>query len=208
MNKTQIKLIEAAELEFAERGFHGTSVREITTRAQANIAAVNYHFSSKEGLFMAMVRYRIEPLNEARLKLLEKELESRGGDPLPLPALVDIIIRPLVEAYHAGSGSRAFMKAMERGMSEEEKFTAEFYTDILAKMISTFRYELGRSLENVPSERVDQCFAYLGSCISGAFQYCPQSEKKKSNLNFPDADLMVAFITGGIEALVSKNRSS
>lgn len=208
MNKTQIKLIEAAELEFAERGFHGASVREITNRAEANVASVNYHFSSKEGLFMAMIRYRIEPINEIRFKLLENELEKRNGAPLPLPVLIDIIIRPLVEAFHAGSGSRAFMRAMERGMSEEEKFTAQLYTDVLGKIIGTFRFEMGRCLETVPSELVDQCFAYLGSCISGAFQYCPQSDEKRSNLKFPDADHMSTFITGGIQALLTEHRSS
>ena len=51
MNDTQVKIIEAAEIEFAERGFGGASIREITKRAGVNIAAINYHFGTKEVLF-------------------------------------------------------------------------------------------------------------------------------------------------------------
>lgn len=202
MNPTQIKLIEAAEREFAERGFHGASIREITARAGANVAAVNYHFSSKEGLFIAMIRHRIEPINAARLDWLEEELAASDGEPLPLEKIVDIIIRPLVAAFHKGSGSRAFIKAMERGMSEEEKFSKTLYQDVLGKLIATFRYELGRTLAYLPADAVDQCFAYLGSCVSGAFQHCPQSGESNSNLTFPDAERLGAFIVGGIKSLI------
>lgn len=207
MNKTQIKLIEAAELEFAEHGFHGASVREITNRAGANVASVNYHFSSKEGLFMAMIRYRIEPINALRLDLLKAELAKTDGEPLPLAKLVDIIIRPLVVAFHEGSGPKAFLRAMERGMSEEEKFNVSLYDDVLSEVIRTFRSELGRTLEDASPEVADHCFAYLGSCISGAFQHRPSAAKKSSNRKFPDADLMGAFITGGIERIVAAERS-
>lgn len=203
MNKTQISLIEAAEREFAESGFHGASVREITNRAEANVASVNYHFSSKEGLFMAMIRYRIEPLNQIRLDRLKNELQATNGKALPLAELVDIIIRPLVAAFHEGSG-QAFMRAMERGMSEEEKFATSLYTDVLGEVISTFRFEMGRTLQGVPGNIVDLCFAYLGSCISGVFQRCPRPiSEKGSGCTFPDADQMGAFITGGIENLLS-----
>ena len=59
MNPTQIKILKAAEIEFATHGFNGATVRDITKRAEANIASINYHFGTKEVLFKEMVRYRI-----------------------------------------------------------------------------------------------------------------------------------------------------
>lgn len=54
---TRQRLLEAAELVFAEHGFAGTSVRDICEKADANVAAVNYHFGSKERLYAEAVKF-------------------------------------------------------------------------------------------------------------------------------------------------------
>jgi len=55
--ETRRKLIAAAGEVFAERGFHAATLQEITSRAGANKAAVNYHFRDKKELYAAVVRY-------------------------------------------------------------------------------------------------------------------------------------------------------
>jgi AcrR family transcriptional regulator len=64
------KLLDAAERHVVERGFDVVSVRDITGAAGANVAAVNYHFGSREGLLALVVRHVMEPLNEKRLNVL------------------------------------------------------------------------------------------------------------------------------------------
>ncbi len=59
------RILTAARELFAQRGFAGTSVRDITSRAKANLAAITYHFGSKEALFHAVLRGVAEPLVEA-----------------------------------------------------------------------------------------------------------------------------------------------
>jgi len=66
----RIRLLDVAEELFAERGFFGVSVRDITDRAEVRNASINYHFESKEKLFMAVIDRRIEPLSQARLARL------------------------------------------------------------------------------------------------------------------------------------------
>ena len=53
---TRARLLEAAVGLFAERGFHGTGVREIALRAGVNVASANYHFGSKEELYLEVLR--------------------------------------------------------------------------------------------------------------------------------------------------------
>jgi AcrR family transcriptional regulator len=61
---TRDRLLDKAERLFAERGFDGTSVREITTAARVNLGAINYHFRSKEGLYAAVFARRVALLRD------------------------------------------------------------------------------------------------------------------------------------------------
>ncbi len=59
------RILAAARELFAQHGFEGTSVRDITSRAKANLGAITYHFGSKEALFHAVLRSVAEPLVDA-----------------------------------------------------------------------------------------------------------------------------------------------
>ncbi|MFO7982053.1 MAG: TetR family transcriptional regulator, partial [Desulfuromonadales bacterium] len=81
---TKERILDAAEGLFAREGFHGTSLRAITTRAAVNLAAVNYHFGSKDTLIEAVFERRLTPLNRLRLQRLDevkKRAERSGGKP-------------------------------------------------------------------------------------------------------------------------------
>lgn len=49
--ETKDKILEVARVLFAEKGFDGTSIRDIAKSAEVNVASVNYHFDNKENLF-------------------------------------------------------------------------------------------------------------------------------------------------------------
>src|ERR1700744_1904733 len=94
---TKTRILDAAERLFARDGFEATSLRAITTEAQVNLAAVNYHFQSKEALVQAVIGRRMGPVNARRLALLDAcELQAAGA-PLPLEQTIDAFLRPVVE---------------------------------------------------------------------------------------------------------------
>jgi len=62
--ETREKILDAAEALFAEHGFEGASMRMITARAGVNLAAVNYHFGSKENLLREIFRRRLGEIGD------------------------------------------------------------------------------------------------------------------------------------------------
>ena len=65
------RLLEAAAESFAEKGFDGTSVRDITAKASCNVAAVNYHFGGKENLYFAVFRRYMAEMRDIRIAAIE-----------------------------------------------------------------------------------------------------------------------------------------
>jgi AcrR family transcriptional regulator len=95
-NETAEKLLDVAEKLFGERGVALATLRDITGEAGANIAAVSYHFGSKEELLRAVFRRRMEPLNAERLRLLDAA-EAEAGDEGPtLEAILRCFAGPTV----------------------------------------------------------------------------------------------------------------
>jgi AcrR family transcriptional regulator len=75
---TRERILDVAERLFMARGYEGTSMRMITGEAEVNLAAVNYHFGSKEALLREVFRRRLEWLNRERLRALD-ELEAQAN---------------------------------------------------------------------------------------------------------------------------------
>ncbi|MFN7099147.1 MAG: TetR/AcrR family transcriptional regulator [Flavobacterium sp.] len=74
-NDKQIQILEVAEILFAEKGFDGTSIRNIAKMAQINIAMVSYYFGSKERLLEALLVYRTFDLRYQLDNLLLEDLQ-------------------------------------------------------------------------------------------------------------------------------------
>src|SRR4051812_21652732 len=92
--ETGTKVLTAAEKLFAEYGYHGVSLRQITAAAKVNLAAVNYHYSDKQSLYAEILAYRLRQLKQARLaKLADAEARALGA-PVPLEELMAILASP------------------------------------------------------------------------------------------------------------------
>ena len=98
---TKEKIIIAAEKRFASLGFTGTSLRAIVREADVNLAAIHYHFGSKEELFIAVVRRVGQPIVQEQLRQLKILEES---DQLPsLPEILTAFVSPPLKMLQQGS---------------------------------------------------------------------------------------------------------
>ena len=104
---TTERILDTAEELFAEQGF-STSLRNITADAGVNLAAVNYHFGSKEALIQAVFTRRLGPLNAERLRLLDA-IEAHGWNDGALESILEAFIGPALRMSHDPKGATFMM---------------------------------------------------------------------------------------------------
>jgi AcrR family transcriptional regulator len=116
-NATRNEIFATAERLFARDGFHRVPIREITAEARVNIAAVNYHFGSKDGLLLEIFRTRAAQLNRERARMLHEARARRGGVP-SLREILTALFAPPIYWYHAKDGRRVALQFILRVRTE------------------------------------------------------------------------------------------
>ncbi len=133
-NQARNRLLDAAERLFAENGFDGTSVREITKLADCNVAAINYHFQGKDKLYYEMFRYRMEHIRDIRLKSIQKAMEK--GSQTPLEELIRAFATAFMEPLIDESGGRRFMHLSIREMLDPHLPQDMFYKETIKPVMN------------------------------------------------------------------------
>ena len=156
---TRERILRAAERIYAASGFHGMSLRDVTLLAGVNLAAVNYHFGSKDKLIVALADRRLTPVNAERLACLVRLREKHGQHAIPVRDLVAALIDPLFKALRQGRNNRAIMVRLVAQMmiDDPRRFShlhRMFYKDVLDR----YHEELQRSLPQLTSHQVHARF--------------------------------------------------
>src|SRR4051794_24052920 len=113
---TRSHILDVAEELFSEKGCDRVSIRDITKKARVNLAAINYHFGSKEDLIAAIFQRRVVPVNEARLAALDVVEKAKNPK---LEKILEAFIRPAVQcSFSTPKGEKAFSRLFGRCLSE------------------------------------------------------------------------------------------
>ncbi len=201
---TREALLDAAEDLFARKGVPRASLRAITQTAGANLAAVHYHFGSKEGLVRAVLSRRLGPLNRERLARLAACDPGPGGTPEPR-ALVTAFVAPVLEMIQRQRGGHAFAQFVLRAFSEPGEETRELMLEEFGEVIERFTDAFARALPQFSREDVFwRYFFMVGSLAFAAglgFLIRPISAGRCNPLDVDDVTRrLVDFITGGMLA--------
>jgi AcrR family transcriptional regulator len=148
---TSERILIAAEGLFATQGIRGTSLKEITDLAEVNIAAVNYHFRSKDALVRAVYERCFQPLNEERLRLLDGAEAEAGGQPLPLDKVLFALFEPMVRAWQT---NRNFILLVGRLQSEPDPQLSVFVQSLYGGLIQRFLRAARRAAPDVAEARL------------------------------------------------------
>ncbi len=200
---TRDRLLDTAERLFAEKGFGGASVREITAEAGCNVAAVNYHFGSKENLYREVFRRRLVSLRDLRTARLREVLGAPGRPSLErvLEVFTGSFLEPLLDEGHG----RLLMKLWAREMLEprlpRELFEREMLRPVQEALLEALlRAEPGLA----PSDARMAVFSLVAQLVHVVHR-----------LRFEDRDTLpadlerltahiVRFTAGGIRALAGE----
>lgn len=166
---TSDALINAAERLFIQKGHHATSLRDITREAGANLAAVNYHFGSKEALIQAVVKRRLSAINEARLQALDALERQADGEPLKPSQILDAFFGTLLRmATDADGKDSGVLMLLERTMTDPAAFIHTLFAHEYAPVINRFREALFVALPDVPRDEIIWRFQFMLGATSYA----------------------------------------
>lgn len=214
--ETRDRILDAAETLFAEHGFAATSLRKITAAAEVNLAAVNYHFGSKEALVEAVFARLLSAVNQDRIARLDDVLaEAKGGEP-PLEAIVRALVVPtarMTRDPRFGSLRRILMRVhAEPGQQE----VLAIFVSQFRGMMERFLPALQRAVPGVPPEEISWRMRFAISAMIHAM-----GAPEKFHTLWPDScgpydpdemiDRLVDFMVAGIrhtKTRVGKGRAA
>jgi AcrR family transcriptional regulator len=163
---TKVRILEAAETLFMEHGFEATSLRLITNAAGVNLAAVNYHFGSKEELFQSVLTRRLDPMNQARVALLDR-YERGGQAPLPCERILAALFIPALElARDPARGGSNFLRLLGRAYADPAPFIRQFLSQQYAPMIARFKDAFARALPHLPRKELSWRLHFIMGALS------------------------------------------
>ncbi|MFT8243077.1 TetR/AcrR family transcriptional regulator [Roseomonas sp. BN140053] len=155
------RILAAAAWLFAERGLAAVGLRAITAEAGVNLAAVNYHFGSKEGLLEALFETRAQPIAEARLRLLGECRDEPGRPPL-LEQLLDAFLRPAFTlGVEPALGGAAFVRLRARLAAETEAMAGRILQRAFDQSSGRFLDAIAAALPDLPRAEVEWRFHFL-----------------------------------------------
>ena len=140
---TRDRILDAAERLFAQQGFDLTSLRALTTEADVNLAAVNYHFGSKDRLFEAVLARLIAPINAERLARLDA-LEAKGQP--TVEALIDAFVGPALrlanDPHRSGIARVLLGRCLSSPDEQMRTLLLRLFGGVLERFIAAFALAL------------------------------------------------------------------
>ncbi len=149
---TKLTILDAAERLFADHGFAATSLRNIISEAGVNLAAVHYHFGSKDALIKAVLDRRIIPLNLERLRLLDLA-DAGGADAVDfLEQIIEALIGPPLRLSRENkTAGEHFMKLIGRTFAEADENLKKMFFAMFDEVVRRFFPAFEKACPHLPS---------------------------------------------------------
>ena len=192
MTETRDKILDTAERLFGEYGYAATSLRQIIAAAGVNLAAIHYHFGSKEELLDDLVKRKVAPVNAERMALLDRYETEAGDRPVPLDKLLNAFLQPPLQRVKENP---EFARLMGRlyGEGLMPRIAERNFQTIVARFTAAFTCTLPRLTDMEVTLRLQ----FMVGAMAHTMMFA------SVNLNL-DGDLvareLVAFLEGGMQA--------
>ncbi len=183
---TKTRILDTAERLFAQKGFDAVSLRNIIASAGVNLAAVHYHFGSKQALIHAVIARRLRPINEERLAKLAEARANTSRQSVKLERVLECLFRPLFRVQADPKAGPTFARLVGRVIGERNEGLQKFMMGELAEVIIQFSAAIETALPGLAKEEADWRSHFMAGAM--AHTLC-------------NADLLVRFT--GTDAVAS-----
>jgi AcrR family transcriptional regulator len=203
---TKTRILDTAEKLFAGNGFHSTSLRDITKDAGVNLAAVNYHFGSKDALFEEVFRRRFLPINQVRRDKLERIREEARQENLRPSAreVLQAFLAPVLHFRETEPGAAAFITLVGRTITEPDDRLREILMGHFRPNFFLCFAVLCEALPNIPKDVLFWRLQFSIGAMSHTLFLLGHAKVFPEGV-IPDldagaiTDLIVSFVTAGME---------
>lgn len=155
IHSTRLKLLEAAERLFLERGYDGVSVRDITEAAGVNVASVNYHFNGKKNLYREFFRRRLSRAVQSKIAILGEVIGS--DDPPDLREVVRVYVSGFLGDILSSRKAEKFLKLLTEEMSENGIATDVLFREVSAPIHRVMREAICSAVPGISEEKASLC---------------------------------------------------
>lgn len=209
--ETKERILDAAERLFSERGFHGTSLRDITKLSGMQVSLSYYHFGTKEEILKAVVDRRAEEHVQNFRQSLDRALATTQGEPLPPADLIEAFVRPALECLVGDDpGWKYYVQLLAHLAFESSRadYATPFYQ--YDELVKEFISELRRSLPGVSQKDLHWAFYFLQSANTNSLLETRMIDRQSNQLcnsaNIEElVDELKTFFSLGLKALQARS---
>ncbi len=206
--RTRARILDAAEALFADRGYYGVSLRDITQAAGVQLALANYHFGSKEELFRHVIGRRGHEHVETLSAALDQVIADAGEQPPVLETIIRAFFAPVVDRVVRGDeGWQNYIRLLAQvsNVRQQENFLSpvtEFYDDTARRFIA----QIARALPGMDATTRHWAFYFYQAAIVHILTQSGLVDRQSDGLCRSDdldgiLEKLVPFIAAGFERL-------
>lgn len=208
----KILILDSAEALFAQFGYDGVTLRQITKKAGVDLALVNYHFGPKRALFNAVLERRANVVNDARLNALNACLDTAGGKPT-VEAIIEAYLRPLGEIQDSADDGVRHYLALIAYVNNSHEYGKEFMSQFFNPLVVRFIEALRLALPGADEQAIYWGYHFLSGALTLTFADTGRldilSDGKASSSDFQTGYAhMIPFIAAGIRSICASKSPS
>ena len=165
MKSTKTRILDAAEKIIAGHGAEKATLRSITAEAGVNLAAINYHFGSKDALLDELFARRVGPMEDARVRRLQAATAEAGEDGPELETIIRCYLEPFLDFVEQHPDHNHFLAQLHRPSDSWKRFIQK-HQSLVQPVLGRFFEALSRALPNIPRSTLLARMAFMQASVS------------------------------------------
>ena len=201
---TRNRLLDAAEALFCEKGFDGTSVRELTAAAGCNLASVNYYFGGKDKLYAEMFRRQFEMMIRGNLESIEQVMSKPG---VMLEDLLRAVMEPPIRRVIANETGGKVMRLLVREILNQRIDREVMARDMKGRLFDRLGQAIMQLVPGIDPDKILLVVFSFDGVILHLFLFMEFYQEMMPDLTIDDLlDHMVRFVAAAIRGYANPNQ--